>query len=85
VEDLARAITEARPYYVDSKAKLAGRSSRSNKFPNEPGVYIILRHVNLPVDDYRMKGVNTKSPLVLYVGKGTERYDEKKTDVSFWR
>jgi hypothetical protein len=71
VEALARAISNAQPYYIDSKSKLEGGKSRKNVFPEKPGVYIILRRVRLPDEGYITCGVNTKSPLALYVGKTT--------------
>ena len=73
VEELARAIVDARPYYLDATAKLEGQPTKANRFPNLPGVYLILRRVNLPDTDYTTRGVNTKSPIVLYVGKTTSR------------
>ena len=47
IEALARDIKEAKPYYADSDAKIKGNVSKTNSFPNKPGVYIILRKVNL--------------------------------------
>ena len=45
----------------------------NNKFPNHPGVYVIMRKV-LPKDGYRYKGIETiESPLILYVGKTTAK------------
>lgn len=73
IEELSRSIAHAKPYYVDSEAKLKGENSKVNSFSNSPGLYIILRRVDLPDDDYTTKGVNTKSPLVLYVGKTTSK------------
>ena len=73
IEALATAIREARPYYVDSEARLGGARSRTNDFPTKPGIYLILRRVNLDSKDYTTRGVNTQQPLVLYVGKTTSR------------
>jgi hypothetical protein len=74
VEQLSRSIAEnAMPYFADSLARLNGESSRINKFPNHPGVYVIMRKV-LPKDGYRYKGIETiESPLILYVGKTTAK------------
>lgn len=69
VEELARNIKDALPYYADSQARLRGEKSKKNKFPKEPGVYVILRNCDMPEIDYRHKGLATKSPLALYVGK----------------
>lgn len=73
IEELARAIPTAQPYYADGAARLAGKDSKVNPFPNKPGVYLILRRVTLPETDYSTRGVNTQTPLVLYVGKTTSR------------
>ena len=73
IEELAEAIKDAKPYYADSGAKLRGLNSRINQFPKSPGVYLILRKVELPDKGYQTKGVNTKFPLVLYVGKTTAK------------
>ena len=73
VEELAKQIKHAKPYYVDSDAKLNGGNSKVNDFPNESGVYVIIRRVDLPQNDYTTVGVNTKSPIVIYVGKTTAR------------
>ena len=73
IEGLAKDISTAKPYYVDGAARLAGKESKVNSFPGKPGVYLILRRVKLPDTDYSTRGVNTQSPLVLYVGKTTSR------------
>jgi hypothetical protein len=73
IEELARTIPTAQPYYADGAARLAGKESKVNPFPNKPGVYLVLRRVALPHTDYSTRGVNTQSPLVLYVGKTTSR------------
>ena len=69
IEELARNIPEAKPYFKDSPGKLEGEGSKANSFPNQPGVYLILRRVNLPDNDYTTRGVNTKSPIVIMLGK----------------
>ena len=73
IERLAREIASAQPYYADPSAKLSGKSSKPNVFPSKPGIYLILRRVALPHTDYTTRGVNTQSPLVLYVGKTTTK------------
>lgn len=73
IEELARNIKNALPYYEDGQARLRGEKSRKNEFPKEPGVYVILRKCDIPEVDYRYKGLATKSPLALYVGKTTAR------------
>ena len=73
IEQLAREIAVAKPYYVDPQARLAGESSKAHTFPNTPGIYLILRRVNLPGTGYALRGVNTEVPLVLYVGKTTSK------------
>jgi hypothetical protein len=73
VETLVLSFADARPYFVDPNAKKNGQASKVSKFPNGAGVYAILRRVNLAEDDYTMYGVNTQSPIVLYVGKTTSR------------
>ena len=73
IEELARTIPTAQPYYADGAARLAGKESKVNPFPNKPGVYLVLRRVALPDTDYSTRGVNTQTPLVLYVGKTTSR------------
>ena len=78
VEELAKQIKHAKPYYVDSDAKLNGGNSKVNDFPNESGVYLIMRRVDLPQNDYTTVGVNTKSPIVIYVGKTTARRSIKQ-------
>jgi hypothetical protein len=78
IEALANAIPNAKPYYLDSESKLHGVGSKSNKFPIKPGIYLILRRVDLPHTDYTTHGVNTQTPIVLYVGKTTSRRSIKK-------
>jgi len=73
IEKLASAIEDAKPYFVDSESKIRTGKSKTNKFPKKPGIYLILRRVNLEDKDYTTKGINTKSPLILYVGKTTSR------------
>ena len=65
IEELARQIKTAKPYYADSDAKLSGGKSKINNFPNQPGVYLIMRNVDLPHTDYTTEGVNTQSPLII--------------------
>ena len=74
VEDLAKQIKHAKPYYVDSDAKLNGGNSKVNDFPNESGVYLIMRRVDLPQNDYTTVGVNTKSPCRTSVRLNTHQY-----------
>jgi excinuclease UvrABC nuclease subunit len=57
IETLASRISTAQPY-------TSGRA-----FPEKPGIYLLLRRVNVRDDTYRTKGVNVGSPLVMYVGK----------------
>ena len=78
IEELSRKIKTAKPYYVDSNAKLIGGKSKIHNFPNQPGVYLIMRKVDLPHKDYTTEGVNTQSPLVIYVGKTTTRRTIKR-------
>ena len=78
IEALSRSILTAVPYYVDSLAKLNGGKSGTNEFPNKPGVYLILRRINITDVDYTTRGVNTKVPLVLYVGKTSARRTIRK-------
>jgi hypothetical protein len=78
LEALARSIADAKPYYMDSAAKLHGHGSAVNEFPPKPGIYLILRRVNLPGTDYTMRCVNTQTPLVMYVGKTTSRRSVKR-------
>jgi hypothetical protein len=78
IESLARSIKEALPYYENSEIKLRGGASNINHFPNAPGVYLILRRVNHACQDYTMRGVNTVTPLVLYVGKTTAKRTIRK-------
>lgn len=73
IESLAHAFADAKPYYVDGAARCLGQPSAANSFPRRPGVYAILRRVRIPDNDYTTRGVNTHSPLVLYVGKTTSR------------
>jgi hypothetical protein len=73
IEQLANNIKNALPYYEDGGARLRGEKSRKNKFPREPGVYIILRKCDIQEINYRYKGIARKSPLALYVGKTTTR------------
>jgi len=73
IEELANNLKNALPYYEDGSARLHGEKSKKNKFPKEPGVYIILRRCNIQEINYRYKGIARKSPLVLYVGKTTSR------------
>lgn len=73
IERLAQSISTAIPYHIDPDAKLTGLTSKANIFPNAPGVYLIMRKVDLPDTDYTTRGVNTKAPLILYVGKTTSR------------
>jgi hypothetical protein len=73
VEELARNLKKALPYYEDGLAKLQGEKSRKNKFPNDPGVYAILRKSDIPEINYRYKGLSTKSPIAIYVGKATSK------------
>ena len=73
VEKLARNLKKALPYYEDGLAKLQGEKSRKNKFPNDPGVYVILRKCDIPEINYRYKGLSTKSPIAIYVGKATSK------------
>ena len=72
IEKLARAIDEALPYWEDSDARLRGERSKRNLFPKGPGVYVILRRVNVR-GGRRVQEANAVSPLVLYVGKTTSR------------
>ena len=67
VEELAKQIKHAKPYYVDSDAKLNGGNSKVNDFPNESGVYLIMRRVDLPQNDYTTVGVNTQSLSPIYI------------------
>src|SRR5436305_643688 len=55
-------ISEARPY---REAAL--------EYPDAPGVYLILRRCQLPLQGYRYRGVSTRKPVALYVGKTTPR------------
>ena len=73
IESLARSISSSKPYYIDNQARFTKRQSKANIFPSKPGVYLILRYVNLPDIDYTTRGVNTKSPLILYVGRTTSK------------
>ena len=73
VEQLASNMKNALPYYEDGEARLRGEKSRKNKFPNEPGVYVIFRKCDIPEINYRYKGLSTKSPIAIYVGKTTSR------------
>ena len=73
IEVLANNLKRALPYYKDGEARLRGETSKKNKFPKEPGVYVILRKCDIPEVDYRHKGLATKTPLALYVGKTTSR------------
>lgn len=57
IETLASRISTAQPY-------TSGRA-----FPDKPGIYLLLRRVNVQEDSYRTKGVNLRAPLVIYVGK----------------
>jgi len=78
IEELSRSILSAKPYYVDPGARINGESSKVTEFPDRPGIYIILRKVQIVDNDYTTKGVNTKIPLVLYVGKTTSRRSIKR-------
>lgn len=78
IEKLALEIKNAKPYFVNSASKLIGAKSRINQFPNKPGVYLILRRVDMESFDYTREGLNTKSPIVLYVGKTTSRRSIRK-------
>ena len=78
IEKLALEIKNAKPYYVASASKLKGAKSRTNQFPNNPGVYLILRKVDMENKDYTRKGLNTKIPIVLYIGKTFARGSIKK-------
>ena len=73
VEQLACSIKGAVPYYSNGPDKLSGEKTIKNQFPQKPGVYIILRKCQFVEDNYRYKGLSTKSPVVLYVGKTTSR------------
>lgn len=77
IEKLALEIKNAKPYYVDSASKLIGMKTPTNQFPKKPGVYLILRRVQMESGDYTRKGLNTKSPMVLYVGKTFARRNIK--------
>jgi hypothetical protein len=48
--------------------KLAGNLKKAY-----PGVYVILRKSDIPEINYRYKGLSTKSPIAIYVGKATSR------------
>jgi hypothetical protein len=73
IEKLADNLKNALPYYEDGEARLRGEKSKKNKFPKGPGVYVILRKCDIPEIDYRYKGLKTKNPLAIYVGKTTSR------------
>lgn len=65
IETLASRIATAQPYWNFD----ADGSRKSTAFPAKPGIYLLMRRVNLPDDTYRTKGVNLRSPLIMYVGK----------------
>lgn len=43
-----------------------------------PDIYVLLRRVNFPDRDYTTRGVNTQTPLVMYVGKTTAKRSIKE-------
>jgi len=57
---LANNEINARTYFKNNSEKRKGKSGVVNDFPDNPGVYVIVR-----------KNEYTKKPLVLYVGKTT--------------
>jgi excinuclease UvrABC nuclease subunit len=65
IEKLASRISTAQPYWNFD----ADGGRKSIAFPAKPGIYLLMRKVNLPHETYRTKGVNLRSPLIMYVGK----------------
>src|SRR5690349_888601 len=73
VEQLAKAISEAKPYFKQSPSECDWNSCERNTFPASPGVYLILRRVRIDQVGYRYAGLNPVSPIVLYVGRTSDR------------
>lgn len=65
-------IASAQPYPSPLRADPSGQML-GERFPDSPGVYLILRVCSFPSRGYRYHGVSSRQPLVLYVGKTTPR------------
>lgn len=72
IEELARNIRSSKAFFASLEKR------EVNSFPDKPGVYIILRATSFEENGYKTKTLNTKIPLVLYVGKTTARRSIKK-------
>ena len=73
IEEIARAITTAKPYFRVSPIGQSWDLRQRNSFPREPGVYLILRKVASTGSGYRYRGLVPINPIVLYVGRTSER------------
>jgi hypothetical protein len=71
IEQLARDLSSAKPYFKQSPFEMSWKQCERSSFPLESGVYAILRHCPIQGEGYRYQGLQTKKPIVLYVGKAT--------------
>ncbi len=67
IETLASRIDEARPFWSDETTSAGDRQAHA--LPDKPGIYLLMRRVNVEEDGYRNSVVNLAAPMVLYVGK----------------
>jgi hypothetical protein len=73
VEQIATALIAAKPYFQVSPSGQSWDLRQRNSFPRQPGIYLILRRVASAGEGYRYHGLIPVNPIVLYVGRTTER------------